>query len=94
MKKAKASVITQIYPKVYFAQEVLLPPPCCVAFRVIAPELSLQDLFPGHFCEGKVPVKCYRVVLGFSNLCISTGQTPGVILFARFMGNTPSELPC
>ena len=67
MKKAKASVVTQIYPKVYFAQEVLLPPPCCVAFRVIAPELSLQDLFPGHFCEGKVPVKCYRVVLGFNS---------------------------
>lgn len=89
MRKAKASVVTQICLKVYFAQEVLLPSRCCVAFRVIIPELSLQDLLPGPFweekCASQLLQSCPQVfhpLLGMPQwlfcLFVLSGAHPGV----------------
>lgn len=68
------------YLKFSFPQEALVPFPRRAAFRVIIPELSLQDLLPVFFWgEEKVPVNCYQVVLGIFVLCLSAQFTTAVL---------------
>lgn len=43
MEEMKTSIITLICQEFYFSQEVLVLSPCCIAFKVIFPELFLQS---------------------------------------------------